>query len=930
MKKCTFFIQITHISTDFTNNYSLTINLKILKTGKALLHCVYLNNRQSPISLYYFMIEKGLSTIRNLIFSMNQDPEHNAIESPGYEPLTYRELRLQVRFVVQTLTTRGYHRNDRIAVITPAGPETAVAIISVMSGFTAVPLNPQYKEQEYQNYFSQLKVKAILVQKNMTPDAVRAAESMNIPVIELIPIPGKAGKFGLEPAGSGNVQEPEFASPTDISHVFFTSGTTSRPKIVPLSQKQIVSMQHQHSQTLGIRNTDRCLHIVPYYHGMGIGPPLLCVLLAGGTVICPREFIPSDFPSLLKEFRPTYYSAGPALHQGILREIKKMSPEELKNHSLRFIRSGSAALPPHARQELEALLGVVMIEAYAMTEAGEISVNFPPKPGSVGRPVIEHLKITDENGNELKAGQQGEILVRGDTVFAGYEDNPDENKAAFLDGWFRTGDMGYLDDEGYLFYTGRKKELINKGGEKISPVEVDTVLMTHHGVKQAMAFRIHDPVLGEDIAAMVVLSNPDTTKDELNRFLLERLAPFKVPRGIYVVDEICKGPTGKLLRSQGTDRCARGEFKESSKPAVCDNTVSPSLLLYQERLLRLWKESLDISAVSPDDDFFLSGGNSLSAVELLIKLQRTFEVALPPETVYLYPTIRQQAVLLAGKTGTGKNYHPLIVPIREQGSLPPLICIHSVGGWIGTYQNIFRHFHQDRPVFGIRARGLEPGEQPHQTITDAVREYADAVRSVQGEGPYHLIGFSAGAIYAFELACLLQDRGEPVAWLGNIDQSVRFPGQEHDPVFERKGAIIAAGSQVYRRFFHHLKKNPDGILHRAVEKGKKAFAAHVLHTDEPPPFEDWVLTYPERQQPLIRAIRKALREYQPRIFSGDLRLFSTGQDRAYYPGDVARGWNAFITGKTIVFEIPGDHGNLYLDPHAQSVARKIEESLKTA
>ena len=235
-------------------------------------------------------------------------------------------------------------------------------------------------------------------------------------------------------------------------------------------------------------------------------------------------------------------------------------------------------------------------------------------------------------------------------------------------------------------------------------------------------------------------------KEELRRFLLERLVPFKVPRGIWVVDEIPRGPTGKLLRYVGTDRFARGEYSDSGFPVVSGDTVPSSLFLLQEKLLRIWKESLGMSSISPDDDFFQCGGNSLSAIELLIKIQREFEVALPPDTVYLYPTIRKQADLLARKSGTGKNYHPLIVPVREQGSLPPLICIHSVGGWIGTYQNIFRHFHQDRAVFGIRARGLEPGEQPHQTITDAVREYADAVKTVQGEGPYHLLGYSAGAI----------------------------------------------------------------------------------------------------------------------------------------------------------------------------------------
>ena len=388
------------------------------------------------------MYETGPFTIKDLIFHGNQDPDHNAIECPGYQPLTYRDLRAQILYVVKTLNAMGYHRNDRIAVITPAGPETAVIIISVMAGFTSVPLNPQNKKQEYENYFSQLKIKAIIVQRGSDTTAVWVAKSRNIPIIELLPVPDKAGKFELKSTILRDTQDAEFATPSDISHVYLTSGTTSRPKIVPVLQRQSCFSQKRTCETLKITHTDRCLHIVPYYHGMGIGPPLLSVLYAGGTVICTKEFIPSDFLSLLKTFRPTYYSAGPALHQGILREIKKVPVDELKNNSLRFIRSGSASLPPDVRQELETLLGVPMIEAFAMSEAGLISINLPQKQGSVGIPVIDSLKIIHENGSSLGPYEQGEIVVKGETVFCGYEDAPEENKTAFIDGWFKTGRYG--------------------------------------------------------------------------------------------------------------------------------------------------------------------------------------------------------------------------------------------------------------------------------------------------------------------------------------------------------------------------------------------------------------------------------------------------------------------------------------------------------
>jgi acyl-CoA synthetase (AMP-forming)/AMP-acid ligase II len=499
------------------------------------------------------MTGTGLFSIREMIWN-GQDPDQNAIESPGYLPLTYRELREQIQYVVRDLNARGFFRNDRIAILIPAGPEAAVSILSVMAGFTVVPLNPHNREQEYADIFSRVGIKAIIVQKNLQTDARAVAMSQKIPVLELVPSGGKAGIFELLPKACSVTREPEFATSSDIAYILLTAGTTSASKIVSFSQRRSGLSRQLTAELLKITDNDRCLHIVPYYHGMGIASVLLVPLSAGGTVICSKEFIPSDFLHLLKTCRPTYCTAGPALHQGILRNIKKVPPAELKPNSLRFIRSGSAALPTSVRSELEILLGVPLIEAYYMSETGIISINIPQKSGSVGIPVIEFLRIVDEQGTVCRKNEQGEIIVKGETVFSGYENAPSENDAAFIDGWFRTGDVGYLDDDGYLFLTGRKKELINKGGEKISPEEIDTVLHSHPLVKEAMVFPVRDPVLGEDIAAMVVPGDQKVTENDLRIYLLDRLVPFKVPRRIYLVDEIPRNPVGKPLRQVGTQR----------------------------------------------------------------------------------------------------------------------------------------------------------------------------------------------------------------------------------------------------------------------------------------------------------------------------------------------------------------------------------------
>jgi acyl-CoA synthetase (AMP-forming)/AMP-acid ligase II len=493
-------------------------------------------------------------TIEDLVFRNNQDPDHHVLESPGNRPLTYRQLHEQVIYVVKNLNAQGFERNDRIAIITPAGPETAVLIIAVMAGFTCVSLNPQYKHDEYERYFSRLRINAVIVMEGYDTAARSVAETHNLPVIGIKPAGEVCGKFTLIPE-CATEQEPCFATAEDIAFVVLTSGTTENPKIVPLTQRLICISAARGSAANQYTITERALLITPYYH-MIANSTLMQVIHAGGTVICTRDFIAPDFVPLLQEFRPTCYSAPPALHQAILRHLRKTIPGGLKNNSLRFIRSISAFMPVDLRSRLEEMLDVPVMETYGMSEVGmAIAATYSPKkPGFVGKPIVEHLAIIDDEDSLLGPGEPGEIVVRGATVFDGYEGAPAENAAAFINGWFRTGDIGYLDDEGYLWLSGRKKELINKGGEKITPAEIDAVLISHPGVRDAMAFPVKDKALGEEVAAMVVRETDQLSEEELRRYLLDRLVQFKVPQRIYFVQEIPRSVTGKLLRYTGTKR----------------------------------------------------------------------------------------------------------------------------------------------------------------------------------------------------------------------------------------------------------------------------------------------------------------------------------------------------------------------------------------
>jgi acyl-CoA synthetase (AMP-forming)/AMP-acid ligase II len=335
--------------------------------------------------------------------------------------------------------------------------------------------------------------------------------------------------------------------------VLHTSGTTSRPKIVPLAQRNICASAAHIATTLALEPADICLNIMPLFHIHGLMAAVLSSLAAGGSVVCTPGFNALKFFAWLDEAKPSWYTAVPTMHQTILARADR-NQESIARAKLRLIRSSSASLPPQVMKALEDTFGAPVIESYGMTEAAHqmASNPLPPrarKPGSVGIAAGPEIAIMDEGGKLLARGETGEVVIRGPNVTGGYEANPDANAKAFANGWFRTGDQGFLDDEGYLRLTGRLKELINRGGEKVSPLEVDEILMDHPAVQQVVTFAMPHDKLGEEVAAAVVLRDGRTLGEgELRDFARLRLADFKVPRKIVFLPEIPKGATGKLQR----------------------------------------------------------------------------------------------------------------------------------------------------------------------------------------------------------------------------------------------------------------------------------------------------------------------------------------------------------------------------------------------
>ncbi len=495
----------------------------------------------------------GAITVAGLLEAGAEDDA--ALAAPGRIALTFGDLRAHVAAICRTLNAAGVGRGDRVAIVLPNGPEMASAFLTVAASASTAPLNPAYREEEFDFHLSDLSAKALIVEAGSETPALAAAEKRGLSVLELHPdVDGQAGLFTLSGEGPGGAPaQSGLAEPGDEALVLHTSGTTSRPKIVPLTQANICASARNIRETLSLSPNDRCLNVMPLFHIHGLIAATLSALGAGGSVFCTPGFNALRFFAGIEESQATWYTAVPTMHQAVLARAPR-NTDLISRAKLRFIRSSSASLPPQVMADLEDTFGAPVIESYGMTEAAHqmASNPLPPaarKAGTVGVAAGPEVAVMDPEGSLLSAGSIGEVVIRGDNVSAGYENNPKANAEAFTNGWFRTGDQGCVDDEGYLTITGRLKEIINRGGEKISPREVDEVLMDFPAVAQAVTFALPHEKLGEDVAAAVVLRDGEQASErEIRDYAATRLADFKVPRKVLILDEIPKGATGKLKR----------------------------------------------------------------------------------------------------------------------------------------------------------------------------------------------------------------------------------------------------------------------------------------------------------------------------------------------------------------------------------------------
>jgi acyl-CoA synthetase (AMP-forming)/AMP-acid ligase II len=472
-----------------------------------------------------------------------------ALIAPGKPTLTYKQLYNNIIQLTAALNGFGIGRGDRVALVMGNGPEMIISFLAVAMCATVAPLNPKYKKEEFAFYYEDTKPRALITIAGTT-DLAHKAATTDMDIIQANP--NADGTLSFEFLKGKRAPRPiEIADPEDVAMILHTSGTTGRPKRVPILHSNLVASAMNIKSTYNLTPSDTALCIMPLFHIHGIVGSVLSTLASGGALICPSGFSALEFWEWVNTYKPTWYSAVPTMHQTLLTRADH-NQKIIKTNPFRFIRSSSSSLPPVILERMEAAFNAPVLEAYGMTEASHQMASQPLPPGvrvagSVGIGFGVDIGIMDGEGCLLENGKTGEIVVKGANVFRGYEHNPQTNAAAFVNGWFRTGDQGIKDSKGYLSITGRFKELINRGGEKISPLEIDDVLLRHPAVAEAIAFAVPSIVYGEEVHAAIVLKSM-AGDHELRRHCSALLADFKVPRKFHIIDQIPRGATSKLQR----------------------------------------------------------------------------------------------------------------------------------------------------------------------------------------------------------------------------------------------------------------------------------------------------------------------------------------------------------------------------------------------
>ncbi len=840
-------------------------------------------------------------------------PDSPAIFAPDKSFITYQQLETKVNQVSEVLLQNGFG-NQRIAVVMQNSPEMVVAFYAISDVAAFVPLNPAYSTEEFKNYMELMGVDALLLQAGTYPSAQAAAQDMSIPLIFLYPgSTGIAGDFQINCAGVSKPATPAgILRSSDTAVVMHTSGTTGLPRIVSLTHANLNSFIAD-ACLADITENDRCVHITPLFHIGGIVGPVLSTAATGGSIISIPSFSPKEFLQIIDELSPTWYAAGPAIHQAVIQYIEAEGIKPAR-YRLRYVRASGAPLPVQTEEKLAAYFNAVVVKVYGLTETSGTGTFTSPiagknKHGSVGSPFGCEVAIMDENGCVLAAGEAGAVFIKGSGVTCGYENNETANLQSFHNGWFMTGDQGYFDEDGCLFITGRTKELINRGGVKISPYEVEDALCRHPDILEAAVFAAPHFVFGEAPAAMVVLKpGSATTPRQLKIFLRDKIAQFKIPQQILIVEKIPRGATGKVQRSKLFDCSSELIQSNATEKVFCQTSEFQVPGTDTEKMLKtIWQKIFKIDEISIRDDFMELGGDSLSAAVLFSEINQLLGKKFSINTILTYRTIERLALLLEQDASASQS----LVTIETRGERSPLFCIHAVDGDVFSYRKLAMYMNKERPIYGFWFNKFAEGIKHPVEISDLARRYINEMRRVQPTGPYFLAGHSLGGLIAYEMSRQLHLQKQQVALLAMIDTWTKHKKQRKKLLERMSDSLNKASSislaEIPQYFAEKLLKERERLKQRMLAK---------RYREKKP---DNAIC----QELQVRTIlRSALRNYRLGVYKGKVTYFKSREDPDEC-SNIALHELSTLADCVQVLQITGNHKTLIEEPHVKELAAKL-------
>jgi acyl-CoA synthetase (AMP-forming)/AMP-acid ligase II/thioesterase domain-containing protein/acyl carrier protein len=804
-------------------------------------------------------------------------PDTPALLGPDCRPCTYGELAQHLHRLRTMFANLAPASRPIVAVAAGNGPELFTAIVAAMSSGVCAPVDRDRPPEEIDAFLTEIKPQFVLADETALARHGDTLERHGVTVMRMIPAKtAAAGIFDVRVEGAPHPASGDaFLNDPDLALLVRTSGTTSLSKIVPHTMARLMHVFAAIVDAVALQPTDRCLNARPLHHLHAIVHVIGASLVAGASVVCPAETGAAALVRGLRTFSPTWYSASPPVHRDVLALLQTETAP--LGNSLRFVRSSSAAMDPQLAVDLEAALGAAVLQGYGMSEAAAIALNSPPprvhKPGSVGRPVGCEIAIHD-----------GEVVIRGANVapaYAGAERRPIIDPET---GWFHTGDAGTIDADGYLYLTGRLNELINVGGEKVAPANVERALLTHPAIVDAVAFPLPHPTLGQHVAAAVVTSAGATvTPTELIEHAAHLVPRQAVPNVVHVVPNIARDGNGKVRR-----RDLAATFARDPRAALSDQayTMDDPLI---HALTRMWESVLEYTPVALDENFFAAGGDSLRAIRLLTRIETLLGVTLPPDALLYAPTIVTLRAAVLAQTEQKRTSR--IIALRTAGTRPPLVFFDGDINGGGLYARFLETaLDPGQPIYVVRPYGVLG-----DTIPESIERIADAdaalIAATVPAPAYRLAGYCNGGVVAFEVARRLEAAGATVDRVVLVGSSA--PNAGLDWVWAVAGCAATFTSQrdparIYqplRKLANALRTRPAslGLRHLARAAGRRV--AYVLGVEPPDPAPQ-----PDRSSPNYRIYRELIRRYFPQRYGRRVDVIWADGDEPRIMGDKSMGW----------------------------------------